>query len=61
MLNISQFRKRYKIESSNQQKTIIKSHMDLPKKLKYLTFADPEKSRSQTKICDAENLVNVTR
>ena len=46
-------RKRYEIESSFQQKVIIKSHIGFPKKAKYLTFGDPERSRSLTEILDA--------
>ena len=33
----------------------------LPKKVKYLTIGDPERSRSQTEILDAEYLANGTR
>ena len=40
---------------------IIKSNIDLIKKLKNLTFADPEKSRSLTEILDAEYLANSAR
>ena len=53
--------KRYEIESSYQQKTIIKLHISFPKKVKYLTFDDPERSRSLMEILDAEYLANGTR
>ena len=49
------------IESSYQQETIIKSHMGFRKKFKYLTFGDPEGSRSSTKTLDVEYLTNGAR
>ena len=39
-------RKRYMIESLYQQNIIIQSHIGFPKKVKYLTFGDPERSRN---------------
>ena len=47
-------RQRCEIENSYQQKAIIKSHIGFPKKLKYLTFGDPEMSRSLTEIFDTK-------
>ena len=43
------------IESWYQQKTIIRLYtMGFPDKFKFLTFGDPERSRSLTEILDAE-------
>ena len=53
--------KRYELESLNQQKVIIKYHVGFPKKVKHLTFGDPERSRSLLEILDAEYLANGTR
>ena len=49
------------MESLYQQKVIIKSHTGYPKEAKYLTFGDPERSRSLTEILDAEYLANGKR
>ena len=49
------------MENSYQQKPIEKSHIGFPKKVKYLTFAEPERSRSLTEILDAEYLAKGTR
>ena len=55
-------RKWCEIESScQQQNTNIKSHMGFPTKLDYLTFGDPERSRSLTEILDEEYLANGKR
>ena len=54
-------RKWCEIESSCQQNTNIKSPMGFLTKLKYLTFDDPERSRSLTEILDAEYLANGKR
>ena len=51
----------YYYYSSYRQNINIKSHIGFQKKLKYLTFDDPEKSRSLTEILDAEYLVNGMR
>ena len=53
--------KRYEIESSYQPNTIIKPHTCFLKKFKYLTFGDPERSRSLTEIFGAEYLANDMR
>ena len=53
--------KRYEIESSHQQNTIIKLHTGFLKKLEFVTFDDSEKLRSLTDILDAESLGNGTR
>ena len=42
-------RKWYEIESSCQQKIIIKLHIGFPKKMKYLTIGDPERSSHKPK------------
>ena len=55
------FRKRYEIESSYPQETIIKLDLVFSSNVKYLTFGDPERSRSLTEILDAEYLANGTR
>ena len=48
-------------ESLFQQKTVKKSHMGFRKKMKYLTFGDPEGSRSLTFTSDVGYLANGAR